>query len=434
MTSGLGLAVPSQWSVVPLKHVTSVLTRGTAPNYVDDGPVRAVSQAANQVSGLDWSRTRFHGFEGNLANLKGVLRPGDVLINSTGTGTLGRVGYFRDAPDEVPCMADGHVTVARADSRVLDSRFAYYWLASRPFYDYIYAALVVGATNQIELNREKLRDAPVPLPPLEDQRRIADFLDAETERLDALIEARRVQVRCLAQRWESLLSARAEELIETGGLLPMRRVADSIEQGWSPQCEDALAESDEWAVLKTSAVSSGVFRPLEHKRLPVGVSPDSRYRLADGDVLMTRGSGSPDHVGVAALAVVEGRKLLLSDLLYRLRLGRGWSPEYVTLMLGSSPVRGSMNLLFRGQSGQTIKLRAEDVQATEIPIAPYDVQVRLAGELEVEQQKMIRARTAIQRSQVLLAERRQALITAAVTGQFDVSSAGGRNVTEGITS
>ncbi|QIP84517.1 hypothetical protein GLX30_11335 [Streptomyces sp. Tu 2975] len=276
---------------------------------------------------------------------------------------------------------------------------------------------------------EQLR---VPLPTREEQRRIADFLDGETARIDALSNARDAQARCLQQLWHSQLAQVANQLIKGYGLLPLRRMTNSVEQGWSPQCEEVAANPDEWAVLKTSAVSSGLFRAAEHKRLPTHMLPEHRYQVFDGDVLMTRGSGSPAHVGVACVARTEGRLLLLSDLLYRVRLHQPSGAEFVTLMLASAPVRGFMSQLFRGQSGQTIKLRSEDVKSIAIPAVPESKQVKVAAALLQKQREIGNAQQALTRSSNLLAERRQALITAAVTGQFDVSTASGRNVTEGV--
>lgn len=231
MTSDLDIALPYTWSWSLLKHATTVLSRGTAPEYVDDGPVRAVGQAANQAIRLDWERTRFHDYRGNAKKLKGYLIPGDVLINSTGTGTLGRVGYFAGGPDSRPCVADGHITVARADPHVLDARYLYYWLSSRLFYDYVYSALVVGATNQIELNREKLATAPILAPPLREQRRIAGLLDAETSRLDR-VRALQVDVESrVISRFHAQLDLAMDHLGESYGTLPFRRSIVHIEQG-----------------------------------------------------------------------------------------------------------------------------------------------------------------------------------------------------------
>jgi type I restriction enzyme S subunit len=292
--------------------------------------------------------------------------------------------------------------------------------------------LTSGMIGMVHVTKEELGGVPIPVPDVAEQRRVAGFLDAETQRMDALARARQAQLRCLEQLWQSLLAAKAQELIEAHGLLPLRRVISSIEQGWSPQCEEIEAMPAEWAVLKTSAVSTRTFLPLEHKRLPSDLVPDPRYQVVDGDILMTRGSGSPAHVGVAALADTQGRNLMFSDLLYRVRIGQGWSPRFVTLMLTSRPIRGSMSLLFRGQSGQTIKLRAEDVKSVGIPAAPLNKQEAMVDELEAARHDIDEVQATVSRSQTLLAERRQALITAAVTGQFDVSTASGRNVTEGV--
>ena len=273
-----------------------------------------------------------------------------------------------------------------------------------------------GAVRTPRINPEDLGDIPVDFPSLDEQRRIADFLDAETARIDQLIAARRAQVARLGELWDSRLAVAIDEQARIHGWIPLRRLVTSVEQGWSPQCDDAIAEPDEWAVLKTSAVSSGEFAPMEHKRLPADIEPDHRYQVRDGDILLTRGSGSPDHVGMAALAKTGKRQLLLSDLLYRIRLGRDWSPEFVALALRSKPVRGLMGLLFRGQSGQTIKLRAEDIRSIDIPAVPATFQPKIAVELSAEWTTIRGAGQNIEASLSLLTERRQALITAAVTG------------------
>jgi type I restriction enzyme S subunit len=103
------------------------------------------------------------------------------------------------------------------------------------------------------------------------------------------------------------------------------------------------------------------------------------------------------------------------------------------LMLSSKPVRSHVSLLLRGQSGQTIKLRAEDVKSIGIPATPPGSQRQIAEELKEIHDNIHAAQRAIHRSLALLTERRQSLITAAVTGQLDVSTASGRNVTEGVT-
>ncbi|MFA1540606.1 restriction endonuclease subunit S [Actinomadura monticuli] len=268
---------------------------------------------------------------------------------------------------------------------------------------------------------ERLR---IPVPALEEQRRIADFLDAETAHIDRLSALRSKQVELVGERASSLIAGRVEELASVNGWIRLKRGLRSIEQGWSPQCHDIEAGVDECAVLKTSAVSSGVFRGEQHKLLPPELEPDLRYLVRDGDLLMTRGSGSPRLVGVAAVADTKGRKLLLSDLLYRLRLHPGWSSTFVASVLASSPVRSRMRLLMRGQSGQTIKLRAEDIREISIPRLAVDDQSGWAKEVDRVRAEANALMRSLERSIELLEERRRAVVTAAVTGELDVTTAG----------
>jgi len=346
------------------------------------------------------------------------VRVGDLVVNKM-KAWQGSVGISAHrgivSPDYLVCSVSPEV----------DSRFFHHVLRSAPLASEFGARSKGIRPAQWRLYWEDLAEIRVALPPLDEQRRIADFLDAETAWIEKLSIARQSQLIGLESLWCSRLAEEIRDQVRAYGWIPLRRVVASVEQGWSPQCHDVIAELDEWAVLKTSAVSSGEFAPLEHKKLPTGVEHDPRYVVADGDILMTRGSGSPDHVGVATEAKTGGRRLLLSDLLYRIRLEPALSPGFVALALRSYPVRELMGLLFRGQSGQTIKLRVEDVRSIEIPATPAKMQAGMADELAAEQAAIRRVRRSVEHSLSLLAERRQALITAAVTGQIDVTTARG---------
>lgn len=347
-----------------------------------------------------------------------TLKRGDVLM--TEGGDLDKLGRGTVWDDEIEnCLHQNHVFAVRPDPGMLLPE--YLALVTQSSYARAYfESTGTKTTNLASTSSSKIRDFRIPLVELVEQRRIADFLNTETARIDELIAARRMQVDRLSEVWAARLAAAISEQARLHSWIPLRRLVTSVEQGWSPQCDDAIAEPDEWAVLKTSAVSTGEFAYMEHKRLPAGIEPDTRYQVCDGDILMTRGSGSPDHVGVAVLARPENRLLLLSDLLYRVRLLQDWSPEFVTLALRSKPVRGLMGLLFRGQSGQTIKLRAEDIRSIAIPAAPSTSQSAIAAKLSVQEAEIRRASQSIEASLSLLAERRQALITAAVTGEITV--------------
>jgi type I restriction enzyme, S subunit len=419
VSTGLDIAVPPSWSWAPLKFATTFLNRGFAPDYVDAGPIRAISQAANQLAGLDWTRTRFSAYDGDPRRLKGYLLNGDTLINSTGNGTLGRVGYFTQGPDDMPCVADGHVTVARADRQIVEPRYLYYWLGSALFHNFIYSALVVGATNQIELNREGLAGAPIALPPLDEQQRIADFLDAETTQIDQLDTLQRSVLAKLNQRDRAVRDSLIDRLANTVGDLPLRRYSSKIEQGSSPTCESHPRDPGEWGVLKLSAVKQGRFYPDENKQLPADIEPMREYEVHDGDLLVTR-ANTPELVGDAAVASSAGERLLLPDLIYRVGLNQKISAEFVAQVLLSSRVRSLIQATARGSSQSMVKLRGEDIKEWPVPRANAEQQAEVVATINDQLLASDKLRSTIDRQLELLAERRRTLITAAVTGGIPV--------------
>ena len=120
-----------------------------------------------------------------------LLQPGDVLICSSAAGCLGRPGYFAGYPQ--PCTTDTHVAIARGDPARLDSRFLFHYVQS-PQGQYELLSREQGGKWQeekvgfrlTELNLADLRTVPVPLPPLDEQRRIAAHLDALQAKADAI--------------------------------------------------------------------------------------------------------------------------------------------------------------------------------------------------------------------------------------------------------
>ncbi|MEV6090837.1 restriction endonuclease subunit S [Streptomyces cellulosae] len=426
MSSVLNVTLPDSWSSAPLKHVTSTLNRGSAPDYVDAGPVRVISQASNQASGLDWSRTRFHNFNGNPKSLKGYLYPSDVLINSTGTGTLGRVGYFTGSPDRLPCMADSHVTIARAKPDELDARFSYYWLGSKPFQEYVYAALVVGATNQIELNRDRLGDAPVPLPPLDKQRSIADFLDAETARIDQLVSLRTRQIRLVEEKRASSLNS----VFEREAHCPTRLKRLLTTRPRYGVLVPQFVDGDGVRFIRVNDLLDLPGRANSLRRIPHALSAQyARTITRPGDVLLS----VVGTLGRSAIVPPELEGANVARAVASLRPMPDVSAELIAAWLTTSDfIRQAANATSSDTAQPTLGMEDLANFTLSWPTSP-SAQQDLLHEVRAIQRHGNDLACAFQAQSRLLTERRQALITAAVTGQFDVSAASGRNVIEGVT-
>ncbi|WP_039737980.1 restriction endonuclease subunit S [Saccharomonospora halophila] len=428
---------------VPLRYVTSVLARGTAPNYVDDGPVRMVSQAANQDSGLDWERTRFHEFAGDPRKLKGYLEFGDSLVNSTGTGTLGRVGWFEKSPDERPCVADGHVTVTRFDPTRVDKRFGFYYLKSDEFQEFMFETLVNGSTNQIELSRERMGAVSMPVPPLEEQRRIADFLDAETARIDKFISALIKELKLFAER----RSAGVAHLVAGGDATSRRRSTlawlTSVPEHWEEVRLGLVARMGSghtpsrnhpewWVDCNIPWVTTGEVSQLRDDRLEdltdtrekiseIGLENSAAELHPKGTVFLCRTAASAGYSGVMGLDMATSQDIVTWTCGPRL------TPYYLLWCLRAM----RPDLLGRLAMGSTHKtIYVPDLQMLRIPLPSVDEQRRIVEAIRKQNRRLDALSDNVQRQRGLLSERRQALITAAVTGEFDVSAASGRGIEE----
>ena len=270
-----------------------------------------------------------------------------------------------------------------------------------------------------ELSADALASIRISVPHLPMQRHIADYLDAETDRIDSLIFKKRQLVQLLDERAQSLRDSWFESLSSVYGLVTLRRCSTQIEQGWSPICDSEPAESHEWGVIRTSAVSSGVFLTEKSKRLPEVTKPEPRWLLRDGDLLVTRGSGSRSMVGRACVARVGNRNLTLSDLVYRVRLTQTDS-DYVASALLSSQARAQIERSTRTDAGMTLKIRRDDLADIRIPAVPMSRQASEVADLVKSLSSLHDSRPVLEKQLELLAERRQAVIAAVVTGDTPV--------------
>lgn len=166
--------VPDHWQWTRLEQICLYVQRGKGPKYVDKSSTFVVSQKCVQWTGFDLASSRFVADDSlNDYGKERFLCTGDLLWNSTGTGTAGRVAIYQ--PDEsVMAVADSHVTVVRlanCSPRYLWCVIASPWVQSRiePSHP---DSLVSGTTQQVELNTSTARALPIPLPPIEEQSRI----------------------------------------------------------------------------------------------------------------------------------------------------------------------------------------------------------------------------------------------------------------------
>lgn len=164
--------IPESWCWCRLGEICNEIKRGKSPKYVDRSDYLAFAQKCNVKTGgidlglalyLDEKSIERYSEEDNLIQ-------GDVVINSTGGGTMGRVGYYETkVPDGIKGVyPDSHVTVIRSIGKI-NQRYLYYVLKhNQP----ILEDCGTGTTNQTELKPGVLANFVIPLPPLDEQEEI----------------------------------------------------------------------------------------------------------------------------------------------------------------------------------------------------------------------------------------------------------------------
>ena len=174
--------LPASWSWSCLGEISAYIQRGKSPKYKEGSGIYVVSQRCVQWVGLDLTVAREISQE-SLASYEPYrfLQSNDLLWNSTGTGTIGRVIALGDVPDGIVC--DSHVTLVRCPW--VEARYLQSWLASDAVYGQI-ESLAAGSTNQIEWTAQLATAQLVPLPPLAEQRRIVAKVDELMALCDAL--------------------------------------------------------------------------------------------------------------------------------------------------------------------------------------------------------------------------------------------------------
>jgi type I restriction enzyme S subunit len=300
-----------------------------------------------------------------------------------------------------------------------------------------------GITDfRLRLYWEDFKCIRIALPPHAEQLAIADFLGGETAKIDALIAEQEKLIALLAEKRQATISRAVTKGLDPnapmkdsgvawGGEVPahwevqrIKRLVTSIEQGWSPQCENfPVSSAEEWGVLKVGCVNGGAFQPAENKKLPPELEPVPAYSLRRGDLLISR-ANTRDLVGSAAAIEADFANLMLCDKLYRLRLAEDLcAPPYLAAYLGTPQARSQIELQATGASSSMLNIGQSAILDLFAPVPSSAEQVEILQFLSHETKRLDALNACAEQAIALLKERRSALIAAAVTGQIDVRNA-----------
>ena len=144
-----------EWKTSSLRNVISFISKGIAPKYVDEkneNTVIVLNQKCNRNYKINYSEARLHDLSKKKVPTERFVKPCDIIINSTGVGTAGRIAQIYEVP--YPTIVDGHMIIIRANEKVSQKYLGYALKANQ---SKIFG-LDEGSTGQTELNRDRLLD------------------------------------------------------------------------------------------------------------------------------------------------------------------------------------------------------------------------------------------------------------------------------------
>lgn len=168
-----------EWKKCRLGDITDYVNRGFSPKYVENDGNVIINQKCIRNGRIDLSLSR-RTDPLKPITLEKILKNGDILINSTGVGTAGRVGIFEF---DLIATVDSHVTIVRMNQNEAFPNFVFYNLRHR---EEDIEGFAEGSTGQIELGRERVKLIDIFLPPLPEQKAIASVLSGLDDKIDLL--------------------------------------------------------------------------------------------------------------------------------------------------------------------------------------------------------------------------------------------------------
>lgn len=340
----------------------------------------------------------------------------DVVItkDSEDPSDIGVAAFVEATAPDMVCGY--HLAILRPTQRVLFPRFLSWVMQSSPVLDQL-SSSATGVTR-FGLRLDAIGSVRLPLPDLAIQRAIADYLDAETARIDALIAKKRRMIELLEERFEALRTA----LLFGDAELHRGRLAHAVQllPGYAFRSDDFVPEAEGTVrLLRGVNIAPGSLRWTDSVFVPEHIAREVHgFALALGDIVI--GMDRPLIGSGMRVAAVEASDLpcLLVQRVARIRPNTGTDAGYILHALQSAAFAHHFAPITTGVSVPHIS--PEQILSFRVPLPARHDQERAARLLDGEQRRSGSTVRALERQIALLIERRQTLITAATTGELRV--------------
>ena len=398
-----------------LKYVATIndetLTEATEPNYelqyIDIGNVDSYGTVHDLVT---------YKFEDAPSRARRIARHGDVIVSTVRT-YLQAIAPMENPPKNL--IVSTGFAVVRPKGNFFDARFCKYAVREKHFLWEVESRST--GVSYPAINASDLADIRISLPALETQRLIADYLDRETARIDALVAEKEKMLVLLEEKRATLISR-----VVTRGLdesVPFKPSGldwlGDIPAHWGVEraknlfsVRDQRSEFGDEELLTVSHIT-GVTPRSEKDVYMFQADDKTGYKLCyPGDLVINTLWGWMGAMGISPL-----KGIVSPD--YHVYTSKGLLlPEFVGLLCRSKLFVAEVNRWSKGVWSSRLRLYPENFFEMRLPIPPHDDQREIIDAMRKSQHKAKKLAQITQQSIALAKERRAALITAAVTGRI----------------
>lgn len=362
----------SDWKTKTLGEVTSYIAKGIPPKYVEevnDDTICVLNQKCNKNFRISYVDSRLHNNAAKKVSDVKMLKPGDVLINSTGTGTAGRVAQIWDI--EAPTTIDGHMILMRPTDEVDP---LYYGYAVKAFQAEI-ESYAEGSTGQTEINKTRLQNETIIMYPVDkgEQYRIARILAAIDEKILLNEEVNKnleQQAQAIFKSWFIDLEPFNGAMPSDWEIVPLEKIV-SFQNGYTFKSKELLNEpsSDCYQVFKQGHIArgGGFISDGTKSWFPKSLASKlERFVLKKGDVLMAM-TDMKDNVAILGNTAVmpQDNEYIVNQRVGHLRANgyKGIAYPFVYLLTNSTDFL--LDLRSRANSGVQVNLSSTEIKASQ---------------------------------------------------------------------
>lgn len=411
--------LPSDWRLTRIDRVATAWTSNVDKHTVEGQPsVRLCNYTDVYKNSAITGDMTFMAASATPDQIERFrLMVGDTLITKD-SETADDIGIPAIVEYEAPDLVCGyHLAIVRPEPQSMHQRYLYWTLSSEPTLRQ-WAVLASGVTR-VGIRSTDLSKASIPFPPLVEQGAIADFLDRETAQIDTLISKQQQLIKTLRERRGlavlhaiPLPDGRSEGFDKLGrrtrignGSTPRRDNLDYWDEGTYPWLNSSVV--NRWRVTQADQFVTAV--ALDECHLPA---------VAPGSVLVGL-TGQGRTRGLAALLEIPATisqhiAYITPDLNY-------WDPQYLVWALTAA--YQDLRRLSDENGSTKGGLTCEDLKSHLVSMPDLRAQRSIAKSLDEQTAKIDALIEKAEEFIILAKERRAALITAAVTGQIDISKA-----------